>query len=478
MEMRRQESSDRIATIDALRGLAIFGMILCAYIGWQSGLPAWMFHAQLPPPDYVFSPEVRGITWVDLVFPFFLFSMGAAFPFALRKRLAKGAGTGRIVVSLLKRWAVLACFSIVLGNANSSSVSEAAPVWKNLFMIFAWCGLFLALARFNFKSSRMNAAAGLSGVVMLVAAAFIMQYGLKVPLSKDKCDAIIMILAYVSLGGSLIWMLTKDSLPARWCIFAAVALIKALDSYTGIFRFVPGADEAGYGWIFKFEYLQYILIAIPGSVAGDLILRRKNSRIQEMPAGWRTSVSAALAMAAVLLQLWGLFTRHVAADLILTVCLSCLAAVLVFVKKRPADGGPVPSAETWAVIMFSGLALMIAGIIFDPIDGGIRKDWCNLSYLLTTCGMAGAVAGVFMFIETKAGIRMSWLCRCGQNPMLAYTVTGYLIVPVLSLAGLAGLLFKASAGSPVMGLVQGFIFTGLMMAVTIFFTDRRLFWRS
>ena len=97
MVMKKQESSERIATIDALRGLAIFGMILCAYIGWQSGLPAWMFHAQLPPPDYVFSPDVRGITWVDLVFPFFLFAMGAAFPLAMRKRLDTGTPAAKPV---------------------------------------------------------------------------------------------------------------------------------------------------------------------------------------------------------------------------------------------------------------------------------------------------------------------------------------------------------------------------------------------
>ena len=72
---------ERIAAIDILRGIAIFGMILCANIGWQSDLPAWMFHAQVPPPDYVFRPDVPGITWVDLVFPIFLFSMGAAFPY-------------------------------------------------------------------------------------------------------------------------------------------------------------------------------------------------------------------------------------------------------------------------------------------------------------------------------------------------------------------------------------------------------------
>ena len=68
------QSTGRVAAIDILRGLTILGMVLCAQIGWDSGLPGWMFHAQLPPPDYKFSPEVPGITWVDLVFPFFLFS--------------------------------------------------------------------------------------------------------------------------------------------------------------------------------------------------------------------------------------------------------------------------------------------------------------------------------------------------------------------------------------------------------------------
>lgn len=29
-----------------------------------------MSHAQTPPPDHIFNPEIPGITWVDLVFPF------------------------------------------------------------------------------------------------------------------------------------------------------------------------------------------------------------------------------------------------------------------------------------------------------------------------------------------------------------------------------------------------------------------------
>ncbi len=84
----------RISSIDILRGIAIIGMIFCANIGFNSGLPAWMFHAQTPPPTYAFDPAAAGLTWVDLVFPFFLFSMGAAFPLAMRKKFENGAGIG------------------------------------------------------------------------------------------------------------------------------------------------------------------------------------------------------------------------------------------------------------------------------------------------------------------------------------------------------------------------------------------------
>jgi predicted acyltransferase len=107
--------TNRIATIDMLRGIAIVGMILCANIGFNSGLPAWMFHAQTPPPTYAFNPDVPGITWVDLVFPFFLFSMGAAFPLAMRKRLESGMSRWKVTGSLLKRWFILSAFGLILG---------------------------------------------------------------------------------------------------------------------------------------------------------------------------------------------------------------------------------------------------------------------------------------------------------------------------------------------------------------------------
>lgn len=60
---------ERALAVDLLRGLAIVGMVLSGYISRNPDLPAWLFHAQLPPPSFAFDPSVPGITWVDLVFP-------------------------------------------------------------------------------------------------------------------------------------------------------------------------------------------------------------------------------------------------------------------------------------------------------------------------------------------------------------------------------------------------------------------------
>lgn len=74
----------------------------------RNTLPAWMYHAQLPPPTHAFNPNLPGLTWVDVVFPLFLFSMGAAIPLALSRRLATGWDTKRIFLSILQRGFLLA----------------------------------------------------------------------------------------------------------------------------------------------------------------------------------------------------------------------------------------------------------------------------------------------------------------------------------------------------------------------------------
>lgn len=100
----------RIDALDALRGLAVLAMVLSGVIPFNGTLPAWMYHAQFPPPTHQFNPKLSGLTWVDLVFPIFLFSLGIAIPLALSRRLSQGWKTLDMIIGILKRGFLLATF--------------------------------------------------------------------------------------------------------------------------------------------------------------------------------------------------------------------------------------------------------------------------------------------------------------------------------------------------------------------------------
>jgi heparan-alpha-glucosaminide N-acetyltransferase len=76
--MKAKLPSTRIQSIDAFRGITIFVMIFVNEVAGVSGLPSWMKHA---------GADDDAMTFVDVVFPAFLFIVGMSIPFALRQRL-------------------------------------------------------------------------------------------------------------------------------------------------------------------------------------------------------------------------------------------------------------------------------------------------------------------------------------------------------------------------------------------------------
>ena len=454
-----ERKNGRIASIDIIRGIAIVGMVLCANIGFNSGLPAWMFHAQTPPPTYAFNPEVAGITWVDLVFPFFLFPLGAALPFAMRKRLENGMSRWQVAGSLVKRWLILTLFALVLGNAYAIRGS-VQPVWQqDLMFLGIWVAMFLALVQ------RLGTVINLCGVGLLAVAGVVSAKWFGITPDKGRCDIIIMILANIAIWGGLIWMLTKDNIRLRWLVFLLVAAFKALDSYVPeALSIIPSCDKVS--WFFTWDWLQYLLIVIPGSVVGDMILKHSRSG-ESVQLDSRDVAAGFIALAAVLVQLWGLFTRNVLTDFIISGVLGVFFVALT-IKRR----------NVMTDIGYIGFALMLVGIIFDPIDGGITKDHCNLSYMLTTSGMTALTGAFILALEFRWHIKGRGLSGSGQNPMLAYTVTNFLTGPILALCGILPWLDRISVGSPFWGMFRGLFITLLMVAVTCFFTKKKLFWRS
>lgn len=455
--------SKRIITIDILRGITIFAMILCANIGYYSDLPAWMFHGQTPPPTYAFNPDVPGITWVDLVFPFFLFTMGAAFPLAMRKRLESGVSRWEVTGSLFRRWLTLTIFAIVLGNAYQIGASPRQEFVKGIFSLALWGVMFMSLVRL--KDDRKCRLVNNAGMFLLIVMAVIGTDYMGLKLSRWSSDIIIMILANIAIFGGLIWMFTKDNLRLRWLILLFIIAIKALSSYTPeVLAWVPSMGSIG--WFFSWGFLQYLVIAVAGSIVGDKLLDHSRSG-EAVRIDTYHITAGVIALVAMLVQLWGLFTRHILADFVISAVLG-IAFVALTWKRR--------NIMTW--LGYFGFAFMLVGIIFDPIDGGITKDHCNLSYMITTTGMTALTGAFVLALELKWQIKGRGLSGSGQNPMLAYTVTNFLTGPILTMCGITAWLDAISVGSPFWGVVRGLVFTLLMVAVTCFFTKKKLFWRS
>lgn len=72
-------------------------------------VPDWMMHYELRHPD------ANGLTFVDLVFPAFLFIVGMAIPFALESRLSKGESLAKVALQVMTRTLSL----LLLGRAWS-----------------------------------------------------------------------------------------------------------------------------------------------------------------------------------------------------------------------------------------------------------------------------------------------------------------------------------------------------------------------
>lgn len=109
MKIKENLYNQRIISIDALRGITIFVMIFVNELASIQNVPQWMKHM---PAD------ADAMTFVDLVFPAFLFIVGMSVPFAFNARLIKGDSPKVIWTHTLKRALALIIIGVYMVNAE------------------------------------------------------------------------------------------------------------------------------------------------------------------------------------------------------------------------------------------------------------------------------------------------------------------------------------------------------------------------
>ncbi len=135
-EKQKTLTPARVTSIDALRGFVMFTMI---YVNDIAGaphrlIPDWMVH---------FSDRHRhgsGMTFVDLVFPAFLFVMGMSIPFAVGARLSKGEPFWKTLLHAVMRTLSLLAIGILMVNGESGGTT----LWHYIMFlsaILAFCAI-------------------------------------------------------------------------------------------------------------------------------------------------------------------------------------------------------------------------------------------------------------------------------------------------------------------------------------------------
>ncbi len=467
----------RADSLDALRGLAILLMILSGSIPFGNALPAWMYHAQVPPPDHIFNPNLPGITWVDLVFPFFLFAMGAAFPFALIKKLNKNIPKWKIVLQTIKRGLLLAGFAIYIEHIRPYVINPHTTNLDWFIGLIGFALLFPILLRLPDKVKPITRylikAGGILAAVILVS---FLRYPDGSGFSLYRSDIIILVLANVAVFGSVIWLFTKDNLLLRLSFLGILIAIRLTHNVNGswnewLWNFSP------FPWLYKLYYCQYLFIVIPGTIIGDMIYRWMNT-IGNMKSDVNTNNSNRmvygflLMFAFIILNLVGLFSRQLVFTAI-SDAVFCLIGFILFAKPLNVTEKLYKSLFNW------GSYWLILGIFFEAYEGGIKKDHPTMSYYFVTTGLAiFTYIGLSIIIDYfKKNKYLKILIENGQNPMIAYMGGNNLIMPILALTSISTVLDYLLI-NPWLGFLKGVIFTSLVALATSFFTRKKLFWRT
>ena len=457
----------RYLSLDLLRGLSIFGMIFSAIIPYGV-LPAWMYHIQNPPPTHALDMGVPGIGWVDLVFPVFIFCMGVAIPLSGRR----GADNAKLSLAYVKgvvgRFIMLWLFSYLYVLLNYSNVDG---FWPQFFTLAGFGALFLIY--YKYPKPLLKSL----GFAIAVAVMAVGHFCFGEVISEQRRGIIIFLLAFLYLFGSLIWHFTRDRLGLRALIFALLFI------FTHITRLLdwPAITYANPSvrWWFNMEYFYFLLLLIPATVVGDMLYASKGKEDGISSEGEGDSPSLLsehlLYPSIFLFVVWQCYALYMGITLInVAVTLLYMGSVVLLSGRE--------NKNMRTMLLMAGV-LIVWGILFSPIEGGIKKVPCTISYCLATCGISILLLLVADYIckWLPGSLFVKIFSGAGQNPLMSYIAFDSLVVPLMKATGIISLytsIYSAPDGNVALGILRAAMAVLLTMWLVSCFSRKGVFWKA
>jgi heparan-alpha-glucosaminide N-acetyltransferase len=156
-------TTPRVVSIDIFRGLTMAVMIFVNALSEVRGLPWWTYHAP---------GSVDVMTYVDMVFPFFLFAVGLSLPLSVEQRLKRNSSLPALLAHIAVRVIGLIVLGEILANAEKADrarMGMSGSIWALLALICA--SLYLNVYGKSKRAqtySRVLRTVGLAGVILLL----------------------------------------------------------------------------------------------------------------------------------------------------------------------------------------------------------------------------------------------------------------------------------------------------------------------
>lgn len=471
----------RLLSLDMLRGLSIFGMVFSAII--PSGvLPPWMYHIQNPPPTHNLDMAQAGITWVDMVFPIFIFCMGVAIPLSGRAKIAAGKSAKEYFKELFTRFFMLWGFAYLCVLLNMSNCGGAIA---QLLTLAGFCVLFPLYLQSS-KGRAIKWPLRAAGILLCLLLIFIGErlYGFNISLGRRSI--IIFLLAFLYLFGGAIWYLTRERLNLRALIFALLLLFTLVTQYMEL----PATTYANPNirWWFNMEEFYFLLLLLPATYVGDLLSGNKApaetaAQAKVGKGALRVLLEGALSLIILLFCTWTLYFLYKIYRPDFNAALSRESLIslnlLINCALLPLMG--IGTAQLWPRFkgVFAIAALFLLwGLLMDPLDNGIKKVPCTISYCFVSFGISSLL---LIALNFAAQIRSNPLQRifagAGANPLMSYVAYYILLLPILKLTGIMTWLQEITA-SPLAGVARAALLVLISMWIVSLFSQKRIFWRA
>jgi predicted acyltransferase len=153
-----QTTSTRVVSIDIFRGITMAVMIFVNDLDSVHGLSKWTYHMPA---------KVDAMTYVDMVFPAFLFIVGMSLPLAVRQRLRQNPSVGRLWLHVTLRSVALLILGLILANVEHCDRARI-HLSPYLWALLGLAGAILLWNVYTGLSSKVVRILRLTGAVLLV----------------------------------------------------------------------------------------------------------------------------------------------------------------------------------------------------------------------------------------------------------------------------------------------------------------------